>query len=162
MPNNNPEGKDVIACIWLSITPSLGGGKDIKLSKVLGVPVQQNATPTVFVHGDEDSKGKTLAAALEKDLKGTDNPKKYYYVQKYEVAGKTNLKGINLLGIKGAEKDVMDYLETVVEKKGNESTRRDFKKMPYFWRQGGQFVPAKNPQNDSNLNFNDYHSYLAR
>jgi hypothetical protein len=163
LPNPSPDGKDVIACIWLSISPTLGGGKDVKLTKVLGTPVLENGTPTVFAHGDEDAKGKTLAGVLEKDLKKADNPKKYFYVQKYEVAGKTNLKGINLLGVKGAEKDVLDYLETVVEKKGGEWTKRDFKKMPYFWRNGGQFPPAKNPLiDDANLMFSDYHNYLAR
>ena len=49
------------------------------------------------------------------------------------------------MGVKSAEKDIMDYLQTVVEKKGGESVKRDFRKMPYYWRNGALFNGAKNP-----------------
>ena len=158
MPNPTAEGKDVIACVWLSISPTLGGGK-VSLVKTLNSAVKANATGSVFVYGEKDNDGKNLALNLKKDLIDPADKKKYTFVTEYEVEN-TNLKGINLATVR-ADK-IIEYLEVVVDKKGGEAVKRDFRNKQYYWRIAGQYHPAKAPLDDSNLVFQDYRGYLFK
>jgi alpha-beta hydrolase superfamily lysophospholipase len=156
----NPEGKDIIACIWLSPSAKLGIYA-VKLSKTLEVPVRQMATPTVFIYGEQDSSGKSLAEALDKALKDPkDN--KYSFNAAYPVKG-TNLKGMSLLQPSTQTTEaIIDYLEKVVEKKANEPTKRDFRTSQYVWQVGGITVPAKVVNEPSNLVFDTYEKFIGR
>jgi hypothetical protein len=158
----DPEGKDVIACIWLSPSSKLGVGT-VKLGDVLSVPVRTNGCATVFMHSDKDSTGKTLCDALAKKLKVKDDPK-HNFIAAYEVSG-TNLKGINLIqkSLK-TEQALTEYLTDVTEKRSNEWVKRDFRTTQFMWRIGGTLVPAKLilPTYDpNNLKFEGYYQFMG-
>jgi hypothetical protein len=160
-PNKDSEGKDVIACVWLSITPKLGA-IDVNLAKTLAIPVRGNATATVFIYGDEDGEGKTRATTLEKNLKDAKNPQKFAFVTSYAVNAKTKLKGMKLL-FPETRKDIVEYLDDVVAKKGAESIKRDFRTSDFAWRVGAGFVPAKTPAVDmNNFIFETFANYIGR
>jgi alpha-beta hydrolase superfamily lysophospholipase len=159
VPAADPEGKDVIACIWLSISPSLGAHK-VKLSDTLKTAVKVNATATVFMYGEKDDKNDKLSITLANELREPKNPR-YDYVKSYEVK-KTKSPGISLVQkALGTEKDILDYLEVVVDKRGREWTKRDFRTSQYNWRAGGGLVPAKGTD-PNNLLFNSYESFIGR
>jgi len=155
----DPEGKDVIACIWLTISPTLGGAT-LSISKTLDTAVKVNGTPTVFMYGDNDKLGKDRANNLAKALKLPDSPK-HKYIAAYEVKG-TKLPGIGLVQkALPTEKEILNYLEEVVDKKGREWSKRDFRTSPYNWRVGAALVPAKGTD-PNNLNFSDYVGFIGR
>jgi pimeloyl-ACP methyl ester carboxylesterase len=161
-PVKNPEGKDVIAALWLSISPKLGTA-DVPLSATLNTAARVNGTPMVFMYGDQDSKGKELAQALESKLKVKDDPR-HQYIASYEVKGNTKLVGINLvLPSLGTEKAIAEYLEGVVDKKGGEWGKREFRTSQYAWRPGASgFLPAKELNGDpNNLMFNTYIDFMG-
>ncbi len=158
-----PDGKDIIACIWLSASTKLGSW-DVALSKALEIPVRVNACPTVFMYGDKDERGKTLANDLTKRLKVGDD-KKYSYIAAYPVAGNTKLVGGNLLQKSlGTDKAIADYLEAVVEKKGNEWGKLDFATSQYVWKGtfGTTWAKQIPGQDSKNLNFSMYEQFLGR
>jgi len=161
-PSPNPEGKNVIACIWLSPTSKLGTGS-VSLTKTLEVPVKFNGCPTVFMYGEKDDSGKTACETLAKNLTVKGDPK-YKFVVTYPVE-KTKLVGIGLTRkTLGTDTVISDYLDGVVEKKANEWTKHDFKTSNYGWRMGpGPLLPAKNAQLDmNNLSFDDYNKFIGR
>jgi pimeloyl-ACP methyl ester carboxylesterase len=156
----DPEGKDVIACIWLTIAPKIGGTTAVNLGKTLDAAVKQNGCPTVFMYGDNDKSGRDLAHNLTKQLKVADSPK-HKYVVAYEVKG-TKLPGIGLVQkALPTEKEIQDYLEQVVDKRGREWTKRDFRTSPYNWRMGTNWVPAKGLGDPTNLMFDTYHRFMG-
>lgn len=161
----DPEGKDVIACVWLSISPKLGNYA-VSLTKTLAVPVRQNACATVFMYGEQDTASKNLSEQLAKYLK-VPGDEKYDLVTSYALE-KTKLKGISLIQ-KSLKTDevVIEYLNKVVDKKGNEWAKRDFRKTQYGWLYGGPkapAIPAKavSPEDDpNNLRFDDYRRFIG-
>lgn len=157
----NPEGKDVIACIWMSIDKSLGKGNPVSLTRTLQTPVAMQGCPTVFMYGEANTADKDLAQALVKALKKGDD-KKYEFVVPYGIKG-TNLRGISL-AVKSLhlEKIIGGYLDTVVDKKGGEWTRRDFEKSAYMWRNGGQAKILAPGVDSKNLMFNTYDNFIGR
>jgi hypothetical protein len=164
-PSPNPEGKDVIACIWMSMDSQLGKGNTVSLAKTLQMPVAMNACPTVFMYGDANETDKTRAHSLIKTLKPRSDDKKFEFVVPYGIA-KTNLRGISLAQKSlGLEKIIRDYLEAVVDKKGGEWGKCDFRTSAYMWRTGGSLTPAKmlGPTGDpNNLMFNTYEQFIGR
>jgi hypothetical protein len=166
-PNKDPEGKDVIACIWLSMATKLASGdhQAISISKTLETAVKGNATPTVFIYGDKDTTGKDIAKNTVKSLKAEG--KQYEFIVPYEVKGNTKLQGMDLCqkGL-GTEKVIADYLVDVLEAKRREWGKRDFKTSEYRWRAGGGLAgPAKltGPlgSDPNNLMFDDYLRFIG-
>lgn len=131
-PAPRAEGQDYIGCVWLSITSNLGGAT-VPLSSVLGIPLRQNATPMIFLHSNEDSKGKQTAASLM-SFKTAKEKAKYPLTDRIEIkAGK--LTGMDLVqkSLK-TDTEILAYLTEVVDVKGREWTEREFKKTVYAWR----------------------------
>jgi predicted esterase len=158
--NKDSEGKDVIACVWLSIPKNLGSF-DLNLAKTLNVPVRVNATATVFIYGDEDGVGKSQAIGLEKSLKEPNN-QKFRFVTSYAVNAKTKLKGMKLL-FPQTNKDIAEYLDQVVEKKAAESVKRDFRTTDFVWRLGGPPIAAKTRAADmNNFLLESYDKFMGR
>lgn len=155
-PDRRPEGKDVIACLWLSISPKLGKSS-VTLSQVLTMPAKEGGTAMVFMYGEKDKSGKSLAVALEKNIKGKSKDKKYEFTGAYQIKG-TILKGTGLLlsGLK-TQSEIVRYFNEVASSRGNEWYERDFRKTAYIWRMpgGGQAIIAK-PPGETNLNFQSY------
>ena len=158
--NKDSEGKDVIACVWLSISPRLGT-HDVNLSRALNIPVKINGTASVFIYGDEDTEGKSRAISLEKNLKDAKD-QKFRFITSYAVNAKTKLKGTKLL-LPGTQKDIADYLDQVAEKKAAESVKRDFRTTDFVWRNGGLVTPAKQRAIDmNNFLFEPYTQFMGR
>ena len=159
-----PEGKDVIAAIWLSATTKLGTRPPVLISKLVEVPAKENATPMVFMYGDGDTTGKTVAKIVEKTIKGAKNDKKYPYTAAVEVAGGAKLTGVSLLQKSlGTENAIVEYIQNVVEAKGQEWGERDFRKSQYVWRIPGtsQPLPAKLPM-EKTLVYDTYERFMPR
>jgi hypothetical protein len=159
--NKDSEGKDVIACVWLSVTPKLGS-HDVNLTKTLAVPVRGNATATVFIYGSEDAEGKRVATTLEKNFKDPKDPK-FDFIRSYAPKGNTKLKGMKLLSPDLATTgDIVDYLSEVVGKRGAESVKRDFRTTDFVWRLGALTLPAKTRAMDmNNFFFEPYEKFIA-
>jgi hypothetical protein len=150
------EGNDYIAGVWLSINPTVGT-HTLPISRLLDISMRQKAMPTVFLHSDEDAKGKSLANNLVKPFKTASQKNKYPFTDRVEVkAGK--LTGMELLQPSlQTDQAILEYLNGVVDLKGREWTEREFRKTAYVWRMtpNGPPVNAHNA-NDNNLVFDTY------
>jgi hypothetical protein len=159
-PSNTPEGRDVIACVWLSLSSQLGS-YEIPLTKTLETAGRSGGTGMVFMYGDQDTRAKNVARALEKNLKSRDNKGKF--TAAVPVKGNTKLAGEKLLQkALGTDTAIGDYLGAVVDAKGQEWSEREFRKTNYIWRVGGAAVQAKAPTDTSNLSFFDYRQFIGR
>ncbi|MBI3411680.1 MAG: alpha/beta fold hydrolase [Planctomycetes bacterium] len=157
--SNRPEGKDVIAAIWLTATGKFGS-RLVSFRDLIDVPARIGKTPMAFLYGDGDETGKTLAKACEKAIKGNkkgDDP--YKYTGAVELpAGK--LTGAALLQKSSkADQKIVEWLEKVAEAKGNEWSKRDFRKTQYMWRIGAIQIPAKLATEEI-LTFDGYDRFL--
>jgi len=159
--NKDCEGKDVIACVWLSITPKLGS-HEVNLTKTLAVPVRGNATATVFIYGSEDLDGQRAAVPLGKNLKDAKDPK-YDFILAYAPKEKTKLRGMKLLSPDlNTAANIVDYLSDVVVKRGAESVKRDFRTTDFVWRLGALTLPAKTRAMDpNNFFFESYEKFIG-
>lgn len=162
--SKTPEGKDTIACIWLSATSKLGS-RTISLPKLLETPAKENATPMVFMYSEEDSTGKTVALACAKAIKGTKkDEKKYAFTAAVPIKGGGKLTGAGLLKKSlGTDEAIVQYIKDVAEAKGNEWGEREFRKTQYVWRIPGivQPIPARLPM-ERTLVFDTYERFLPR
>jgi len=158
-PDSRPEGKDIICSIWLSITPSLGV-KTVTLSSLMERSSKIQATPTLLLYGEGDAKGKELNKLLEKALKVAKEKEKYRYTMSYGVKD-TDLKGVGLLQPSLAtDKAITEYLQEVVQNKGNEWVEREFRKTQYVWQLQGKLVPARVQPTEMNLVYDTYEKFL--
>jgi len=159
------EGKDVIAGIWLSITPELGSRK-VRLTSLLDQAVRVNATPMVFMCSDGDVKGREVARGCEKALKVAKS-EKHRYIAKVELE-KSKLVGAGLLQESlGSEKAIVNYLKDVVEDKSNEWSEREFRKNQYIWlfpamAMAPQTFMIAKPAGENNFNFDNYGTFGDR
>lgn len=154
--DKRPEGKNVIACLWLSISNKLGKSS-VTLSQVLALPAKEGGTAMVFMYGEKDKAGKSLAVSLEKNIKGKSKDKKYEFTGSSPIAG-TTLKGAGLLlgGLK-TQANIVEYFDTVATSRGNEWYDREFRKSVYFWRMSSASQPIiAKPSGVTNLNFQNY------
>ncbi len=160
-PAAQPEGKEIIGAVWLSISPTLGS-RSLVMSGILDVPCKQNATATVFMYGEQDTKGRDYAKAVEKAIK-VKGSKQHDFIGPYEIPG-TSLKGSGLL-LKSlpTETRIMEYLKNVTAERSNEPYEREFMKTQYVWRNPGTKVTshARAAAIDRNLRFETYDKYLV-
>jgi len=89
-PAQNPEGKDVIACIWLSISPTLGGIPQ-PVTRWVQFIGKEKKVPMAFVVGGEDSAGASFAQKLFDSVKPPKDAK-------VQLTGKQVIKGTKLAG----------------------------------------------------------------
>ncbi len=158
--SKNPEGKDIIGAVFLTIQPALEK-RPVSIPKLLKIACKDNGTAVAFFAGEDDPKSRDFATTLESVLK-VKNSKKHDYIG--AVKPKTNLTGIKLLqkGL-GTEKAIIDYLDSFKEDRANESVERDFVNTYYMWRSPLnplQMIPAKNKKGEKNLNFDDYLKFV--
>jgi hypothetical protein len=74
LDRQNPEGLAVAGCVWLSLSSMPGTLKSsINVGPMLEVPAKIFKVPTLFVYGQGDDKGKTLAHACEKYVSNNDS-----------------------------------------------------------------------------------------
>ena len=160
--DSRPQGMDIICGIWLSISPTLGTRK-IRLDTLLDMPVKRFATPMVFMFSEGDPAGKAVGRTCEKALK-VQGSKKHRFVTAVELKD-NKLTGSNLLQPSlGTEKAIVEYLEEVIDARGNEWFERDFRKSEIFWHfpladGNDQILPSK-PAWEMNPNFDTYEKFL--
>jgi hypothetical protein len=96
----NPEGQNVKAAIWLSITSTLGTSPTTNVSfnvpNLLYKAATEHKTPMLFIYGPDDAKAKTTAQQCEKALTGGEK-KKFPYTAKVPLAGAGKFSGSALL-----------------------------------------------------------------
>jgi hypothetical protein len=161
VPDTRAEANDVIGCVWLSISSQLGS-RPISLGSLLNISLAQKATPMVFLHSDEDSKGRTLALSMVKSIKANKDKAKYALTDRIEIkAGK--LTGMDLVQ-KSLNTDaaILEYLQQVVDTKGREWGERDYRKTSYVWRYplgAPNYITAKLPT-DNNLVYDTYIKFM--
>jgi hypothetical protein len=142
---DDPEGKDIAGCIWLTIGPNLEERPVTgPVRNALVEVARDNKVPTVLVFGGNDTNASNLATnyknAIEKDkkteLKNTGTK---------TIKG-TDLTGSALLGDKLETTNfIVKHLNTIVENRGNKEWRkREEEKSRYFWSLAkGTTIPAK-------------------
>lgn len=167
MPDSRPEGADTICGIWLSMSPTLGQYQP-NLTSLLLKPGKEKAVPMLFLYGSEDKTSQKIAKGLEQALvkyKGKDahgkpmRDEKYRYTAAVPLASR--LKGTGLLQKSLETTDrIVEYLDGVVQLKGNEWTDRDFRNTAFVWT-FPRFMPAR-LAGEMNLDFNSYLEFLGR
>lgn len=129
------EGRNVIACLWLSLTSKLGARPTlIPMSRLLDAAAREAAIPMVFFHSNEDTAGKTIAKTCVKAIKPKKDDPKYSFTDAVEVKG-GKLKGMELLQKSlGVDDAIVTYLKEVTNEKRKLWEQRDFAKTQYVWR----------------------------
>ncbi len=157
--DSKSEGEDIIAAVWLSISPTLGA-RSISLAKLLEMPARGKAVPMIFMHSDGDSKGKNTAKSLQDYLVPKTKDKRYNYTAAVQIKG-SKLTGSDLLQKSlGTAGEIAKYLDGVIEEKKREWIEREFVKTHYVWRIGVAQPITVKPPDDLNLYFDTYEVFL--
>jgi hypothetical protein len=161
-----PEGKGVIAAIFLSISPKLGP-RPISLRSVLALPGRDKGVPMVFMYGDGDKKGMAEANKLEEFIKVKG--KKGEFTGAVPVKGANDATGRELLRASlGTDSLIVGYLDKVLETKIPEHVNREFQKSEYAWGiagpQGriGRLIGQAKAAGDMTLRWNTYEAFIPR
>ncbi len=162
------EASDIIAAVFLTITPDLGPKRKVNVPSILTNACKANGMGATFFYGDKDVKPKDFAKTLEsklivKDKEGKPS-KKHSFIGAVEISN-TNLSGVKLLQ-KGIDpptnETILKYLDGLVAERTNEYVERDSQNALYIWRIPSaplQAISAKKTKGDKNLHFNDYSAY---
>jgi pimeloyl-ACP methyl ester carboxylesterase len=102
----NPEGKDVTGCVWLSLSPTLGG-RPLDITTWVTFIGKDKKVPMAFIYGEKDTTSASLAQRLYDKIK-PDKDAKVKLTGKQAI--KTELKGHQLLG------DKLDGRSWILEK----------------------------------------------
>jgi hypothetical protein len=154
----SPEGKDIIASVFLTPQPKLGATRTVALSSTLKIACKEQGMATLLFYGKDDVAARTYAKTLENALKPAKAGKKYEFIGSYDLP--TKLGGVQLLqdGLK-TEDLITQYLDKVVMDRGNEWVERDAQNALSMWR-FPMPVYAKKQKGEKNLEFNDYQKYV--
>lgn len=156
---NSPEGDKLLCGVFLDVTPSLGG-RSIPLASLLDVPGRQRKMPLALFHGDENEPSTRLAKGL---LKSFEYRQKLPLTTAVEVPGAGELEASGLLqGGLGTTRAIVEYLNAVLEQRGQDWQECDVANAQYVWRvprSGYQPTPA-NAKGDRNLYFNSYEGFI--
>jgi len=143
----DPEIKDVTACVWLTMSPSVGGkGGQALLGKILREASQKYKAPMAFVYGKTDAAGTLfsdglLATIRSGKLKPAEN------TGRYQVPG-TSLKGQSLLdkNLKTSDWIVNNYLKELMSNyKSREQIDRKATEHAYFYAENGKILKRAKP-----------------
>jgi pimeloyl-ACP methyl ester carboxylesterase len=110
------EGEDVACAVWLSIPRALGTAN---VGNWLRGKVRDKV-PMAFFYGEKDQKGATAAQGLFNEMK--PGKEKLEFTTTRAVKG-TSLVGADLIGQKSlkTEDEIVNYLEKVLQKRGNKA-----------------------------------------
>jgi hypothetical protein len=126
--DSNPEGKNVNACVWLSMT-----GTQSELGNWLKAVGKDKRVPMAFLYGANDASAASFAQKWGKDLKGTSGPTKT--LTGSEATPKSNLAGNALLR---KDLNTVDWIADYCAKVKENITPADpgkveFEKKGYAW-----------------------------
>ncbi len=160
-----PESKDVIAAVWLSITPKLGGpqGIAVSLTGLLRPGMKDKKIPMAFIYSDKDTSSKNLAATVLKML-NPKNDKKLLIGKKAITRATAASKGRGLLiGNLGTVDAITAYLDSVLEKEGglNAHDTKEFKKQDFLWVGVPVRPPLAKSRGEKTLKFIPANAYIG-
>jgi pimeloyl-ACP methyl ester carboxylesterase len=118
--NTPPEGRDVAAAVWLSMTSSAGvsGGPrwTARLENYVGSPVRDHV-PMLFLYGEQDTRAASLAKNLQSIMAKNVKDKKLKDLDREVAIKDTKLSGTELLGKDAlrTEEKIIAYLSQVFE-----------------------------------------------
>ena len=153
----NPEGKDIVSGIWLSISPTLAGKTAPMTTWLKEVGGKTYKTPLLFVYGDKDDKASARALGymqwlLPEYKRDKPRPKDY---KDWEYTAEYPIKGADATasGSKLIDKDrdtvkglISGYFEPLMEKhKITQWEQREVTTNTYAWLVGLRAVLAKAP-----------------
>jgi pimeloyl-ACP methyl ester carboxylesterase len=140
-----PEGKDVAACVWLTISPVIGkNGVRPPLGSWITYAGHEKKVPMAFVYGEKDTNGANVSNSLFEKIK-PDKDAKSKLTGKKPIE-KTNLAGHGLLSKEvDARKWIVEtYLKTVKDEKVAPAwEEHDFEKAAFVWSFQGAVQPIQ-------------------
>jgi pimeloyl-ACP methyl ester carboxylesterase len=125
--NQPPAGQDVAAAAWISITPTLGGGKSPQTQVKEWIRQRRDDTPMAFLYGNEDKASAAFTTELfTKVLRANAPPRP----PNTAIKGfRTKAVGAELLNTKGVDDAILNYLDNVLESRDEQTwTDRETKK----------------------------------
>ncbi len=128
-----PEGKDVVGCVWLSISPRVGSFSP-PLRDWIKYAGEDKKVPMAFVYGEKDTTNANVANSLYELIK-PDKDAKVKLTGKKPIE-KTALVGAGLLTDKAdGRKWIVDtYVKSIKDEKVLEPwEEHDFEKSAYVW-----------------------------
>jgi alpha-beta hydrolase superfamily lysophospholipase len=136
----SPQGKNILCAMWLSIDAKLGS-RNVNLPALLDLPGRHGEVPMVLMHGENDELGEKQATACAKRL---NLNKKLRYTAAVEVPRAGKLTGAALLDDRlQTQKAILEYIDSVLEDRGNEWIEQDFEDRVFVWRlDAGPLQPA--------------------
>jgi hypothetical protein len=158
----NPEGKSVAGCVWLSMSVMPGASKNsIDIRPMLDSPGKLWKVPMYFLYGQGDDKGKNVATTCEKYLVGGDKDKKFTGAKMIDKAEKATGKDLLLYD---ATPIILEYLELLPPSKLAKAPQRPNGQEQYVWTivlNNGRLQPylAKEPTSKLMV-FSSYTSFL--
>lgn len=141
LKNAEPEGKNVLGTVWLSIDPTVGN-KVVSIPNLLQVTNKTNKIPTLFVYGKDDTTGSARARAYAPaDKPGGEG---MHLLQAHAVP-ETNVTGQHLLAKDaGGEAVVVKYVADLLAQQPLAAWgERDFGGKGYLWNIPGNASVAK-------------------
>jgi Alpha/beta hydrolase family len=155
--DTEPEGKDLVCGIWLTISSTVEGRAIPLDTWVNEVGGKKYHVPMLFMYGQNDDNGKKRAAQVLGRLMGPnyrlmgseqgENPLNplVKYTRDWAVKD-TKLEGSQLLqGSLDTNAIIKGYIKHVLEDRGSkENKRHDQEKYRFFWVFMNSMVPAKN------------------
>jgi hypothetical protein len=107
-------GHDIMAAVWLTMVPTLGGALAPKVSIADWIKPQRDRTPMAFFYGEEDKKAADLATTLCNKVLHANVPPRLKHTAVKGV--RTRKAGAELLqGSLGTVEKIINYLDNVRE-----------------------------------------------
>ncbi|MBM3994276.1 MAG: hypothetical protein FJ303_09020 [Planctomycetes bacterium] len=152
------EGVDIIAAVFLSVSPTLEK-RSVKVEGLLKTACKDNGMAATFFCGSGDKSSANFAKNLESKLK-VKNSNKHEFIGAVEL--NTDLTGMKLLqkGLK-TEESIVKYLDAVVADRKVQREDREFANTFYVWRTSIGIFRARNNKTEKNLNFDDYSKFIT-
>jgi hypothetical protein len=139
-----PEGRDLHAVVWLSISSSLRNRSVYTgLRNSLQLAADKKV-PMAFLYGEEDSRGKNVAATLFSALQKSTDKEALKLTAQFPIK-KTKLSGSALLNkaLDTQEIILTKYLAVVMDKKEpNEWVKRDLDETSFVWNFPSMALPV--------------------
>jgi hypothetical protein len=122
-----PEGLAVKAAVWLTLSPTLGAGKNpSNLLPMLDLPARAYKVPMLFAYGEGDAKGGDLARKVYDKLIPAKAKKDYPFTVALKIEGAEQMNGKNLLleSLDTTAK-ILKFLEDVPDSKVADKARKN-------------------------------------
>jgi hypothetical protein len=150
--DKKPESRDVIAAVWLSISPRLGN-QAYSARQLFSIPPNQKKVPMAFLYGQKDM----VSAKFSKDAINilTNGKKKVAGIRAFPINKSGKLSGSDLLGNNLETEDLIvnEFLDGVTEGGLQSHELREFKKQEFIYLLGLRNPPLIKTKGKKNLLF---------